>query len=60
MLVEALGALVDRVDHDGADRELPRGERDPSQRVAEQGRAQASMLMAVVDGEPREDRHWDG
>jgi hypothetical protein len=30
MLVEAFGALVDRVDHDGADRELLRGERDPS------------------------------
>ena len=60
MLVEAPGALVDRVDHDGADRELLGGERDPSKRVAQQGRAEASMLMPVIDGEPREDRYWDG
>ncbi len=60
MLVEAPGGLVDRVHHDGADRELLRGERDPSQRVAEQGCPQASVLMAVVNRESREDRHWDG
>ena len=59
MLVEADSGLIDGVDDDGANGELLRGERHSLQRVAQQGCAEAAVLVAVVDGEPREDRYRD-